>query len=567
MKILRWKSKCFTRCNRSDCFCHGIVIRSQYICSMSISIIQKPAGNVIVSELTDFVVGSDEDVTAELLLDGFDNIVFKGVYSPAFLPGHAVRGVAVDFSEIVRQHLATYFPSGDVTMQSKFYRHFVVVFRGTASGETKVADFCVANIEAGHGKTYSDTVYGRFFTEQPLEKVVMETTPEHLTFKHEAGGTELFIRLFPADGGKQDTLVAESDIPEWRTEFVGFERVKTLTGIASLDGYHNYYDVVMKNTKGTDLCVQRYRLTESCGGERSFLFVNRQGGVDTVIFTGENTLSLDVEHHVGIAGGRLTAIDDSDDRKRWRQNSGRMPWRSRDWMADFIMSKKGHWLHDKESGLFREIVITEAEFSANDRNNLFLFTFGYKEKGTVCVKVHESYQYAWSDAFCVKIEDSPLAYSFAWSEALCVKIPEERYSFAWSEALCVKVNSSPAAYTFTWGIYICATNRMGANTGKKRARFVTITPTGGTPQSHGIEAAFTDPQSGTSYPNISGKGKVNLSNMQDAAYTARLNAFANYVYSLHSGLQASCPNLTTNAELTDTAMCPIGKTNKQQYSN
>lgn len=183
-----------------------------------------------------------------------------------------------------------------------------------------------------------------------------------------------------------------------------------------------------------------------------------------------------------------------------------------------------------------------------------LYSFVWSDD--VCALEEESYTFAWSDDVCVKIDDTPLKYLFTWSDDVCVKVDAKKYTFAWSNDVCVKIGNTPI-YTFAWNTYICAKNQTGNNTGKKRARFLIITPTsGGTPQNHGIESAFTDPIDGTFYPLL-GFGKVNLSNLNAVNYTARLNGFANYVYSLHSGLQASCPNITTNAELTDTNMCPI----------
>lgn len=207
-----------------------------------------------------------------------------------------------------------------------------------------------------------------------------------------------------------------------------------------------------------------------------------------------------------------------------------------------------------------------------------LYSFVWSDD--VCALEEESYTFAWSDDVCVKIDDTPLKYLFTWSDDVCVKVDAEKYTFAWSDDICVKeqnvasdtynfawsndvcvkIDNTPI-YTFAWNTYICVKNRYGNNTGKKRARFLVITPTtAGTQRTHGIENAFTDPATGTSYPLL-GFGKINLSNLNATDYAARLDAFANYVYSQHQGLQASCPNLKTGAELTDTAMCPVGKNN------
>ncbi|WP_373828812.1 hypothetical protein [Bacteroides heparinolyticus] len=226
-------------------------------------------------------------------------------------------------------------------------------------------------------------------------------------------------------------------------------------------------------------------------------------------------------------------------------------------------------------GPLEDVIIKVRMMMLSDRQNLIEETsearmaqiwparqlYSYAWSDDVCVLERERFFFAWSDDVCVKFDNTPLQYMFAWSDDICVKeqnIASDTYHFAWSDDVCVKVQET--TYSFIWGTYVCVTDRTGSNTGKKRARFVTITPTGGTPKNHGIENAFTDPATGTSYPLL-GFGKINLSNLNATDYAARLDAFANYVYSQHQGLQANCPNLTTGAELTDTAMCPIGKNN------
>lgn len=59
---------------------------------------------------------------------------------------------------------------------------------------------------------------------------------------------------------------------------------------------------------------------------------------------------------------------------------------------------------------------------------------------------------------------------------------------------------------------------------------------------------------GFTYPQIT---TTDLEMMSDINYQNRLNAFVNYVYSLHSGLDTDCPNLKNGAETYNTILCPL----------
>lgn len=141
-------------------------------------------------------------------------------------------------------------------------------------------------------------------------------------------------------------------------------------------------------------------------------------------------------------------------------------------------------------------------------------------------------------------------FSFAWSGDVCAVVEEQPYSFAWSGDVCVKVQV--AAYTYTWYKYICVTVKK-LNTGQARAAMIAITLSGNE-SAYKIVDSFTDPVNGTSYSALTNAAFAELSSND---YQLRLNGFSNYLYNTIDGLQADCPNLTTDAEVTNTTLCPI----------
>jgi len=90
------------------------------------------------------------------------------------------------------------------------------------------------------------------------------------------------------------------------------------------------------------------------------------------------------------------------------------------------------------------------------------------------------------------------------------------------------------------------------NNGYARKKILTVTK-GNTVSTYNITAEFRPPAS-RPFEQLDDNAFARLS---DADYEARLAAFISYVYSLHSGLQSDCPDMTPGSVVYDVASCPI----------
>jgi len=71
---------------------------------------------------------------------------------------------------------------------------------------------------------------------------------------------------------------------------------------------------------------------------------------------------------------------------------------------------------------------------------------------------------------------------------------------------------------------------------------------------YSITGAFTDPDTSTSYTALSDTQFARLSARD---YETRRRAFVRYVYSLHSGLEDACSDLTLGSYEQNLTLCPV----------
>lgn len=92
------------------------------------------------------------------------------------------------------------------------------------------------------------------------------------------------------------------------------------------------------------------------------------------------------------------------------------------------------------------------------------------------------------------------------------------------------------------------------NTGYARKKMLNVSK-GDYSQQYNICSSFTEPGvGGATYVALSDDQFAKLS---DSEYEARREAFIKYVYSLESGLEDDCPDLTQGSVVYDPVSCPL----------
>lgn len=359
---------------------------------MSVSVYQQhqPVQGAIYAKNTvpDLVLEADEGVQIKVYfkvpLDEEwepDNILFDGAYTMDF-DGR----VTVNFEELYDSFLQTQFPpsSGNSLFQSRYWCEFNIVWIGIDSSTSSGVVFRVANAVINSTLDFQSWAQANFLTNQPIEKTTTKDAPEWLTwYDGTYGDLKLKVRFYPKAGNHEDiTIFTESSAlfddtggALCYTVEVSYSRI-----IKMSDHLPNqllgYYDLLLIDGKGNILATQRYIYEERTGKEKYFLFINGLGGIDTLICHGENVLKPELTLNIGRFGKKYVPVDDSDNPRKWQQQTGHMPFRWRDWLYELMSIRQEAWKYDGMS--YVPIVLENADIDMSDNGQLDTASFDYR---------------------------------------------------------------------------------------------------------------------------------------------------------------------------------------------
>lgn len=354
---------------------------------MSVSITQQPTSGAVYARNTvpKIILEADESVSVALIFKHPmdedwepDNIVFEGTYIPD-LNGQ----ITLDFEGLYEPYIQTQFPFvGSAKFQDKYWCSFNAVMTGIDSETSCNVVYRVANALLNSSTPFASWADQNFLTNQPLEKPTTKGSSECLTFFDATEGARVLkVRFYPKAGGTEDITVFTEDIDTFNdaqalcnTVDVSYSRlVKMSTYLASqLKGY---YDLILFNSKGSEICRQRYIYEECTGKEKHFLFVNALGGIDMLVCHGENTLQPELTLNIGRVDGKYIALDDTENARSWNQMTGNMPYRWRDWLYELMAVRQKAWKY--QDGDCLPIVLKTAEIAMGDGEQLAVASFSY----------------------------------------------------------------------------------------------------------------------------------------------------------------------------------------------
>lgn len=345
--------------------------------SVSISTTQRPAyhGYYAKNTVPAFEITADEVVTAVLTMQSHS---FTASYAPDF------NGkIRIDFGQLCGDYIETLMPNGSTNTVSQTSALITCVASFKDSQGNNIAyplgypwEWYVFNAVLKSATPFQTWVQTHFLTNQPLEKPTTKDSPEWLTWIDLDGSHILKVVFYPKEGGQAATTVRTDTVAGCFTEHVSFRRLIALANVqpSQLLGY---YDLILYDAKNEVLCRQRYIYEERTGTEHYFCFVNALGGIDTLICDGENALQPEVTHNTGRFGGQYVALDDTDDRRQWRQQTGQKPHKWRNWLHELLSQKQAAALYDPEAGEYKAIVVTESELDISDKGQLGEASFSY----------------------------------------------------------------------------------------------------------------------------------------------------------------------------------------------
>ena len=361
---------------------------------MSITVIQSPTDYAYYAKNTvpPFVIESDWRVIVIIKRwQGWDYENFEWIDAETFFEGTYVPDfdgrITIDFRDCYSPHVESVLPeAGDMLKsQTGFWTFFnAVVVDGLTGDVVGRSRWFVCNALLNSMIPFGNWSQQNFLTNQPIEKKTDCESPEWLTYFDltESGNNVLKVRFYKKAGGYEEATVHTGSAPGCYSVNVSYQRVIQLANVlpGTLLGY---YDLILFTNGGTEICRQRYVLDERTGLEKYFLFINALGGIDTLICDG--VLQPETAHNIGRFDNRFRALDDTDDQRKWTQNTGMMPNKYRNWVYELLTAKQGAEKYDPAAMDYYEIVVDTSEIAMGDFGQLAEASFGYILNETVNV--------------------------------------------------------------------------------------------------------------------------------------------------------------------------------------
>ncbi len=331
------------------------------------------------------LIDVSDAVVATLTSYGDNAPLYTTSYQPDF-----DGNVCIDFAGIYEDLLKTELPNVGAHKTQYFHRlPFMATITETDGTVIAAYTYWVCNALYLGVENFEDFASSHFLTNQPAEKRTDRYSPEYLTWFDHQGDWTLKVRFYPKDGGYSDhTVVADNGIGVFSHD-VSYRKVikKSINYLPKqLQGY---YDLIMFNSKGEAIMLQRYIYEERTGLEHYYLFVNALGGIDTLVCVGGCALQPDLAFNTGRFANRNAALDDTENRRKWRQSVGLMPWREREWLYELVSSKRDAMRYLPVSGLQQDIVVVELDIDVTDSEQLAPASFGFILAETVNA-IHQS---------------------------------------------------------------------------------------------------------------------------------------------------------------------------------
>lgn len=337
--------------------------------------ISYPTGKCFMDKVPEIVLETGRDglviVRLQRLTGGISDIfVGRYVSDPS-------GRIAVDVTDIVRDYLKTEMPydNGDFH-QPGFEAHFIFKANEDYGGRNFASDFFVVNASPDTSLSLEDYCSSHFLTQQPIQKQTNYESPEWLTYYDYEGDWIVAARFYMKAGGATDAELRRDEKPGCWSVNVSYARIMPLAGVlpAQLKGY---YDVMLFDGGGNELCRQRYIYDERTGKEHYYLFANPLGGIDTLIALGENVLQPELEHNIGRFAKLYKSLDDTEDLQKWQQNTGMLKYRWRNWLFGLIANKQGAAKYDPKDETYHNIVVVSSDINMSDKGQLANSQFGY----------------------------------------------------------------------------------------------------------------------------------------------------------------------------------------------
>jgi hypothetical protein len=339
---------------------------------MSLNLTQYPSGYCYLNKVTEFVMTANYSVTMSLIIDpnGSPEEIFTSRYHPN------LNGVIItDLTDIVKDYVKSTVPmDGNDFVQADFIKEFQFKIEEDYGGQ-QTGNFTVVNIAVNTTETVESWCASNFLTHQAAQKRTNYESPEWLTWLDLDGDYSLKVRFYKKSGGNVEATVKTDSADGCYTVNVGYSRLIRMVNMLPSQ-FKGYYDLVLCDGSDEEIAYQRYLYHERSGKEHYYLFVNPQGGIDTIIADGANVLNPDMTLNYGRFHFQYTPIDDADNIRMWNQAFS-IEWKERYWVHGLMATRGEAAVYFVGAKAYEKIVVVGTSFSMSDNGQLAPTSFDY----------------------------------------------------------------------------------------------------------------------------------------------------------------------------------------------
>lgn len=339
-----------------------------------LQLISGPAqdGYYTKSHLPSLEVYSDRDFVLGVYYR--EDTLFVGSYACHY------NHIFIDIKDIISEFLSHTLRFGESSvLQEDFWKSFNVWIHN----DTEELDFYFYVLNINSRISSLSAISKSFLTFQPDVKYITRQSPEYLSYYFTVQDSKMIVRFYYNDGSNETITLFDfsNEVAihkECVMQDVSCEYVWSLSNRPSSQR-KMYYDVFVVDAKGHAITTkQRYVVGDETGREKYFIFCNALGGIDTLIFGGQNSAKPSVEYNIGSFNDVLQQLDDSDDFIEYTQNTGYFSREMFRQIVDFAMSKTPKFIFNPDEQTYKRIVMTDSDPDINDRESFSSFTFKYR---------------------------------------------------------------------------------------------------------------------------------------------------------------------------------------------
>ena len=325
------------------------------------TIVQQPDSLSFSQNLKKFVISSGEIVS--LKLNKGEEQILDEIYQPG-----TNNLIEVDLHTILDSVLSISLPCTElVTEQTNGFADFAASIDGTAI-PFRVIKGGVSELQE-MAETFTNN---HFLSWQVQDKKVLQHQPEWLTV-YTNSTRILKAKAYYQDNSEASMLLTSLDVGKLLAVDVSWASINALFEKKNPIAW----DVWFEDDDGTRLSyVQRYCLRNPEEGEKTFIWANTLGGIDSISLTGSSEDDQKLEHQVAAMDDDSLQEYQTNKNREVKQSTGYLTCEESRWIEDFFYSQRRYMLDNE--GSLKTIVLTGSKIVSSTADDLFDYEFTYR---------------------------------------------------------------------------------------------------------------------------------------------------------------------------------------------